>query len=107
MSHFAKVESGVVTKVIVATQAEINTENHGDSFLWVQTSYNRNFRKNFGGVGSTYDKTRGAFMTEQPYPSWLLDEDTCQWNAPTPNPTDDLTVEAFEWDEDTVSWVKT
>jgi len=105
MSHFAKVENGVVTEVIVATQAEINTENHGDAFLWIQTSYNNNFRKNFAATGITYDKTRDAFMSAQPYPSWLLDEDTCQWYAPTPDPTVDITVESFEWDESSVSWV--
>lgn len=105
MSHFAKVENGVVTEVIVATQSEINTEHHGDAFLWVQASYNNNFRKNFAAVGDVYDRTRDAFMSAQPYPSWLLDEDTYQWVPPTLDPTVDIMVEPFEWDESSVSWV--
>ena len=107
MSHFAKVESGVVTEVIVATQAEINTEHHGDAFLWIQTSYNNNFRKNYAGVGFTYDKTRDAFYAPQPYPSWTLVEDTCLWEAPLAYPTDGAVDKTYTWDEDTTSWVET
>ena len=102
MSHFAKVESGVVTEVIVATQAEINTENHGDAFLWVQTSYSGSFRKNFAGVGDTYDKARDAFITPKPHPSWVLVEGTCLWEAPIELPDD---LEEYNWDEDTTNWI--
>jgi hypothetical protein len=98
MSHFAKLDSNnIVTEVIVAEQDFINSGAVGDSFLWVQTSYNGNFRKNFAGVGHTYDKTRDAFIPPQPYPSWTLVEDTCQWEAPITYPDDD---KMYYWDED-------
>ena len=101
MSHFAKVENNLVTQVIVAEQDFINSGAVGDSFLWVQTSYNGNFRKNYAGVGMTYDKTRDAFIPPQPYPSWLLDEDTCQWKNPVDYPNDGL---AYNWNEATLTW---
>jgi len=102
MSHFAKIDSNnIVTQVIVAEQDFINSGAVGDSFLWVQTSYNSNFRKNFAGVGSTYDKTRDAFIPPKPYASWVLIEDTCQWKAPSAMPDDG---KRYEWDEDTTSW---
>ena len=102
MSHFAKIDSNnIVTQVIVAEQDFINSGAVGDSFLWVQTSYNSNFRKNFAGVGSTYDKTRDAFIPPKPYASWVLVEDTCQWKAPSAMPDDG---KRYEWDEDTTSW---
>jgi hypothetical protein len=110
MSHFAKLDSNnIVTEVIVAEQDFINSGAVGDSFLWVQTSYNGNFRKNFAGVGHTYDKTRDAFIPPQPYPSWTLVEDTCQWNPPITYPDDD---KMYTWDEDiyqadnTKGWVE-
>jgi hypothetical protein len=104
MSHFAKINSdSIVTEVIVAEQAFINSGAVGDSFLWVQTSYNNNFRKNYAGIGFTYDSTRDAFIPPQPYPSWTLNEDTCQWEAPIAYPTDGL---MYSWDEDTTSWVE-
>jgi hypothetical protein len=102
MSHFAKIDSNnIVTKVIVSEKNFINSGKVGDEFLWVQTSYNNNFRKNYAGVGYTYDKTRDAFIPPQPYSSWLLDEDTCRWDAPTPMPDDSKN---YRWDEDTTSW---
>jgi len=104
MSHFAEINSeGVVQRVIVAEQNFINSGAVGDSFNWVQTSYNHNFRKNYAGIGYTYDKTRDAFIPPQPYDSWTLDEATCQWNAPTPMPEDG---KVYTWDEDTTSWVE-
>ena len=102
MAHFAKLDNNTVTEVIVAEQDFINSGAVGDSFLWVQTSYNGNFRKNYAGVGHTYDKTRDAFIAPKPYPSWTLVEDTCQWQAPTAMPDDG---QAYTWDEDTTSWV--
>ena len=102
MSHFAEIDNNnIVQRVIVAEQDFINSGAVGDSFRWVQTSYNNNFRKNYAGKGYTYDKTRDAFISPQPYPSWLLDEDTCRWDAPTPMPDDG---KMYEWDEDTTSW---
>ena len=102
MAHFAKLDNNIVTDVIVSEQDFINSGAVGDSFLWVQTSYNGNFRKNFAAVGYTYDKTRDAFIAPKPYPSWVLVEDTCQWEAPTAMPEDG---QAYTWDEDTTSWV--
>jgi hypothetical protein len=104
MAHFAKIDSNnIVTQVIVAEQDFINSGAVGDSFLWVQTSYNRNFRKNYASVGGTYDKTRDAFIPPKPYASWTLVEDTCQWTAPTALPDDD---KIYKWDEDTTNWVE-
>ena len=102
MAHFAKLSSNnIVTETIVAEQDFINSGAVGDSFLWVQTSYNNNFRKNYAGVGDTYDKAKDAFIAPKPYPSWTLVEDTCQWKAPSAMPDDG---KVYEWDEDTTSW---
>ena len=101
MSHFAKLENNVVTQVIVAEQDFINSGQVGDSFLWVQTSYNGNFRKNYAGIGYTYDKGRDAFIPPKPYPSWLLNEDTCLWDAPVAMPDDD---QRYTWNEETSNW---
>jgi len=104
MSHFAEINSdGVVQRVIVAEQDFINSGLVGDSFNWVQTSYNGNFRKNYAGIGYTYDKTRDAFIPPQPYPSWTLNEETCQWDSPVSYPEDD---KMYTWDEDTTTWVE-
>jgi hypothetical protein len=104
MSHFAEINSdSIVQRVIVAEQNFINSGAVGDSFNWVQTSYNGNFRKNYAGTGYTYDKTRDAFIAPQPYASWTLDEATCRWEAPTAYPTDG---KMYTWDEDTTAWVE-
>ena len=104
MSHFAKINSdSIVTEVIVAEQAFINSGAVGDSFLWVQTSYNNNFRKNYAGIGFTYDSTRDAFIPPQPFNSWTLNEDTCQYEAPVAYPDDD---KMYTWDETTTNWVE-
>ena len=103
MSHFAEINTdNIVQRVIVAEQDFINSGAVGDSFNWVQTSYNGNFRKNYAGSGYTYDKAKDAFIAPQPYPSWTLVEATCQWESPTPYPTDG---EMYTWDEDTTAWV--
>ena len=104
MSHFAEINSdNIVQRVIVAEQDFINSGAVGDSFNWVQTSYNGNFRKNYAGSGYTYDKAKDAFIAPQPYASWTLVEATCQWEAPTAYPTDD---KMYTWDEDTTAWVE-
>ena len=104
MSHFAEINTdSIVQRVIVAEQDFINSGAVGDSFNWVQTSYNGNFRKNYAGSGYTYDKTRDAFIPPQPYASWTLVEATCQWESPTPYPTDG---KMYTWDEDTTAWVE-
>ena len=102
MAHFAEINAdNIVQRVIVAEQDFINSGAVGDSFNWVQTSYNGNFRKNYAGTGYSYDKTKDAFIAPQPYPSWILAEPSCQWESPTPMPTDG---KIYHWDEPTVAW---
>ena len=104
MSHFAEINSeGVVQRVIVAEQDFINSGSVGDSFNWVQTSYNNNFRKNYAGTGYSYDKVRDAFIPPKPYASWTLVEATCIWEAPTAHPDDG---KMYNWDEDTTAWIE-
>ena len=103
MAHFAKLNNNTVTEVIVAEQDFINSGAVGDSFLWVQTSYNGNFRKNYASIGYTYDKTKDAFIAPKPYASWTLDEDTCQWKAPSAMPDDG---KRYDWNEDTTNWTE-
>ena len=98
MSHFAKINSSnIVTEVIVAEQNFINSGAVGDSFLWIQTSYNENFRGKFAGVGDTWDKVNEVFIPPQPFTSWTLDENTYQWVCPLTHPDDD---KMYTWDED-------
>ena len=98
MAHFAKIENNVVTQVIVAEQNFVDTQEG----QWVQTSYNARIRKNFAGIGFTYDSQRDAFIPPKPYPSWTLVESTCQWQAPTQMPTNGY----HKWDESTTSWIE-
>ena len=103
MSHFAEINSdGVVQRVIVAEQNFINSGAVGDSFNWVQTSYNNNFRKQYAGIGYTYDKVKDMFIAPQPYASWTLN-DSNNWEAPTSYPEDG---KMYNWDEDTTAWVE-
>jgi hypothetical protein len=114
MAHFAQLENNIVTKVIVVSNQDILDENGQESEqkgidfcsnllggTWKQTSYNGRIRKNYAGVGYTYDEGRDAFIAPKPYNSWLLDETTCQWKAPVDMPTDD---KMYSWDENTKSW---
>ena len=110
MSHFAKVENGIVTQVIVAEQDVIDSGLFGTG--WVQTSYNtqggqhpegRPLRKNYAGFGFTYDTTLDAFIPPKPYASWTLDQETCLWNPPTPMPNDN---KIYRWDETTTTWIE-
>jgi len=113
MAHYAKVNNGLVTQVIVAEAEFFETFVDSSPGEWIQTSYNTQggvhsdggtpLRKNYAGVGFTYDSVRDAFISPQPHPSWVLDEDTCIYEAPVPYPTDDL---MYSWDEDTTSWVE-
>ena len=101
MSHFAKLDSNnIVENVIVAEKDFINSGAVGDEFLWVQTSYNGNFRGKYASMGDTWDKVNEVFISPQQYPSWTLDADFT-WNAPTPIPTDD---KMYNWDETTTNW---
>jgi hypothetical protein len=113
MAHFAKVENGIVTQVIVIDQETLNTGHWGDPASWVQTSYNTSggvhtqggipLRKNYAGIGYTYDSVRDAFISPKPYPSWVLNETSCLWAAPTPMPTDG---KLYVWRESDTSWVE-
>lgn len=112
MAHFAKVENGIVTQVIVIDQETLNTGLWGDPTSWVQTSYNtvggkhpegRPLRKNFAGIGYTYDAQRDAFIPPKPFNSWVLDEETCLWGAPVAMPDDG---KPYTWDEETTSWIE-
>ena len=121
MSHFAKVENGIVTQVIVAEQDFVDAQEG----TWVQTSYNTiggvhidpetrepdggvALRKNYAGIGYIYDSDRDAFYVPQPYPSWILNESSCIWEAPIPVPDDE---NMYEWDEEayqadnTTGWI--
>jgi len=113
MAHFAKLnEDNIVTQVIVAEQEFIDSGAVGDPSKWIQTSYNtkggqhpegRPLRKNYAGVGCYYDPTRDAFIPPKPYESWILNEETCLWEPPTPYPNDGL---AYNWDEETTQWIQ-
>jgi hypothetical protein len=113
MGHFAKVTDGKVTQVIVAKPEFFETFVDSSAGEWIQTSYNTQggvhllggtpLRKNYAGIGYTYDRTRDAFIPPQPFASWVLNEDTCLWDAPTPYPIDD---KRYRWDEPTTSWIE-
>jgi hypothetical protein len=118
MAHFAKIDQfGYVAQVIVVDNKDtsdaggVEKESIGAAFCerlfggtWKQTSYNGKFRKNYAGIGYKYDADRDAFVPPKPYASWVLEELTCQWQAPTPMPTDG---KKYSWDEATTSWVET
>jgi hypothetical protein len=110
MAHYAKVENGIVTQVIVADQEFINSGYVGEPTDWVQTSYNthgnqhpegRPLRGNYAGIGYTYDATNDVFYAPQPYPSWTLNNTTWLWESPVAYPSDD---KVYLWDEDNLSW---
>jgi hypothetical protein len=106
MAHFAKIEDGIVTQVVVVDDEH---EASGEAYLkslgldgkWIQTSYNANIRKHFSGIGYAYSESLDAFIPPQPYESWLLNEETCTWSAPVEKPTDNRCA----WDEQSLSWI--
>lgn len=131
MAHFAEIKDGIVVRVLVVNKDYLDTGVLGDPANWVQTSYNtskgeytrgsdmseklslknagseadkaaRN-RKNYAGVGYTYDKVLDVFIPPQPYKSWVLNEETYTWEPPMPYPDDG---KAYEWDEDNVTWIE-
>jgi hypothetical protein len=121
MGHYAKVVNGIVTNVIVAEPEFFDTFIDSSPGEWIQTSYNTSngvhydpvtgkpsadqskaLRKNYAGVGSTYDRVRDAFIPPKPFASWVLNEDTCNWEAPVPYPNDG---KVYMWDDITTSWV--
>ena len=109
MSHFAKVENGIVNQVIVAEQEDVVSLNG----TWIQTSYNTfgnqhklngtPLRGNYAGIGYTYDSVNDVFYSPQPFPSWILNTTTWLWNAPVPMPNNG---KYYRWDEATLSWVE-
>jgi hypothetical protein len=102
MSNFAKIHNNIVTEVIVADTAFINSGAVGDSSLWVETSYNADFRGKFAGIGDTWNSVNDVFISPQPYPSWSLDFDFT-WQPPVDIP--DITDGTLHyWNEDTLSW---
>jgi len=121
MAHFAKVQDGVVTKVIVAEPEFFDTFVDDSPGKWIQTSYNtrggvhynpetgnpsedqtKALRKNYAGKGYTYDAAKDAFIPPQPFASWTLNETSCLWEAPVAYPEDG---EMYSWDEETTNWV--
>jgi hypothetical protein len=117
MAHFARIdENGVVQQVVVvdnkdtADASGVEKEHIGAAHLekilggtWKQTSYNGNIRKNYAGIGYIYDTQLDAFIPPKPFVSWLLNENTAQWEAPTPMPTDG---KMYSWDEATTNWIE-
>lgn len=117
MAHFAKLDSNnIVTQVVVVNNDVLlengtESEQKGIDFLtelfgggtWKQTSYNGSIRKNYAGAGFTYDSTRDAFIAEQPYASWTLNETTCKWESPVAYPIDD---NDYYWDEANNQWTQ-
>lgn len=113
MAHFAKVVDGVVTQVIVAEPEFFSTFVDSSPGEWIQTSYNTRggvhlnggtpLRKNYAGIGYTYDSQRDAFIPPKPYPSWSFNEDTCLWDCPVAYPTDG---KKYEWNESSQAWIE-
>ena len=118
MAHFAKLGVGNIIEQIVVVHNSVITDNNGNEVeqlgvdfinnlygtndIWKQTSYNGNFRKNFAGIGYTYDETRDAFIPPKPYNSWVLNETTCLWNSPIAYPNDG---QFYKWNEQTLNWI--
>lgn len=117
MAHFAEIGlNNIVLRVVVVNNSELLDENNQESEqlginfcrnlfggTWLQTSYNRNIRKNFASRGYTYDVNRDAFIPPQPFQAWVLNEETCLWEPPTPMPSD--TENTYAWDSDSTSWI--
>ncbi len=122
MAHFAKVQDGIVTQVIVAEPEFFDTFVDSSPGEWIQTSYNtrggvhyqpdsntpsadqsKALRKNYAGIGYTYDRERDAFIPPKPYSRWVLDEQTCLWVAPTQYPEDG---KIYRWDDTAGNWVE-
>ena len=117
MAHFAQIDDqNIVLQVIVINNNDclddmgMESEAKGIEFCnslipgnWLQTSYSSKIRKNYAGIGFTYDQQRDAFIPPKPFPSWVLVEETCQWEAPVPHPTDE---KIYAWDEELQQWIE-
>jgi hypothetical protein len=117
MAYFAKLGTGNIIETVISINNSVITDANGveqeqlgvdfinklynTRDVWKQTSYNNNIRKNYAGIGYTYDQTRDAFIPPKPFNSWVLNEDTCLWNAPVVYPTDG---NRYKWNEETLSW---
>jgi len=111
MAHYAKVKNGIVQQVIVAEKDFLDTFTDTSAGEWIQTSYNTKggvhelggtpLRKNYAGIGYTYDRERDAFIPPNDYPSWTLNEETCQWQSPVPYPNDG---KLYKWNEEITNW---
>jgi hypothetical protein len=124
MAHFAKLGTGNIIEQVISINNAVVTDSNGieqeklgldfinklynTRDVWKQTSYNRNFRKNFAGIGYSYDQQRDAFIAPKPFNSWILNEDTCKWESPIPSPSSytneqDKLVQ-FRWNENILNW---
>jgi len=117
MAYFAKLGKGNIIETVISINNSVITDSNGieqeqlgldfinklynTRDVWKQTSYNNNIRKNFAGIGYQYDQTRDAFIAPKPFNSWILNEDTCNWEAPVAYPQDD---NKYKWNEQTLSW---
>jgi len=101
MAYFAKVNNGIVQQIIVAEPEFFDTFVDDSAGAWIETKIDGSIRKNYAGIGFSYDSTRDAFIPPQPYPSWTLNEDTCLWEAPVAYPTDG---NIYEWNETNQQW---
>lgn len=110
MAYFANLdENNIVTQVIFVDNSDAPDEETGIAYCnsvllgnWIQTSYNRTIRKNYAGIGYSYDQNLDAFIPPQPFPSWVFNEEDCIWVSPEPRPTEGI----WYWEEETVSWIE-
>jgi hypothetical protein len=108
MAHFAELDENNIVLQVLVTDNDFPNEGYDwlvETFggRWIQTSYNATIRKHFAGIGFSYDETRDAFIPPKPFESWLLNEETCNWEAPKPYPTDG---KLYNWDEESQEWIE-
>jgi len=101
MSYFAKIENNIVIKVIVADADFFNTFVDDSAGIWLETKMDGSIRKNYAGIGFSYDATKDAFIPPKPYPSWTLNEDTCLWECSVSYPDDG---KVYQWNETDKQW---
>ena len=121
MAYFAKLGTGNIIETVISINNSVITDSNGveqeqlgvdfinklynTRDVWKQTSYNNNFRKNYASIGYQYDQTRDAFIAPKPFNSWILNEDTCRWNAPVAKPTIELEDnQYYSWNESIINW---
>jgi hypothetical protein len=121
MAYFAKLGTGNIIEQVISINNSVITDSNGNEQeqlgvdfinklyntrdVWKQTSYNNNFRKNYAGIGYSYDQTRDAFIPPKTFNSWILNEDTCLWEAPVAKPTEKLEEnQYYSWNESIINW---